>query len=401
MVEYICQRCKKEFNHLGNYNFHINRKYKCKESKESKECNNVINNEKNNAINNETNNIINNEKDNETNNIINNVIEPIQDEPVFLTKRPPRPRIQSSIPPPTSPPISSTPPISSIPLSSIIPPTSKNLPEKEEFICDYCEKKYLRKDTLTRHEKTCQIKKEEIKRLDEGVKRGDMRILKQLAEAKEKEEIEKKEKEEKEKLEIKSKNTQLAEIKPRGTVARYIVDNYKDAPPLQYMGYKLTEQDIRIMMHCGAVKGLCAIIEKIYICGILANNRSLWCTDMSRSKYYIKMACEDGSKWILEQYGLAVITPCIKDISSQVTSYYVAKYGTTTRKTNEELFDMNKLNILMQGLNADDTDRKVMQELAGKCTLDAYVEIDKNMIDDMKKSNNLMERREIDDDNDI
>jgi len=249
--------------------------------------------------------------------------------------------------------------------------------EYEEYInkCEYCGNNYKQKQHLSRHLKICKIKNDKIKKIEEE----NAELKKKLEENE------------------KSNNKQLVELKPKGQVAKYIVENYKDAPPLRYDGYKLSEEDIRTMMHCGAVKGLCAIIEKIYICGILAKDRSLWCTDMSRVKYYIRMASKNGSKWILEQYGLTVITPCIKDILNQTMAYFLAKYGHQRNKSNEELFNMNQMNILIQELNASDTDKKVMQEIASKCTVDAYYEVDENVINDMKKYNNLIDNGDSED----
>jgi len=266
-----------------------------------------------------------------------------------------------------------------IPNHEIIQEIPKNPEQIKKYICQFCNKQVTTNSNLHKHEKICKKKNDIIAKMNEKIKEKDAELI----------ELKKK---------LEENNKQLVEIKPRGTVARFIIENFKDAPPLRYDGYKLSEDDIKIMMHTGAVKGLCSIIEKIYICGIIAKNRSLWCTDMSRLKYYIKMTCGNSSKWILEQYGLTVITPCIKDIINQVTSYYVSKYGHQRNKSNEELFYMNKMNILLQELNTADTDKKVMQEIAGKCTIDACLEINEKIINDLKKNNNLLDIGDSEDD---
>jgi len=362
MVEYVCQRCNKKFNKRSNYNAHINRKVICLDVNKN---NNIINSNNQDDIINEK-NIKNNEntfciqlntfdyqadtfdyKNDELKLALNTFDYEANTSEHVKSKRIPQ-IINNDI---------------------FMNNEIDNKKIVKKYKCKYCDKEITTNSNLHKHEKICKIKNDKIKKIEEE----NAELKKKL--------------EENEKL----NNKQLVELKPKGQVAKYIVENYKDAPPLRYDGYKLSEEDIRTMMHCGAVKGLCAIIEKIYICGILAKDRSLWCTDMSRVKYYIRMASKNGSKWILEQYGLTVITPCIKDILNQTMAYFLAKYGHQRNKSNEELFNMNQMNILIQELNASDTDKKVMQEIASKCTVDAYYEVDENVINDMKKYNNLID----------
>ena len=232
MVLYICNRCKKQFNHLGNYNAHINRKKTCQDVNKN---NNIINSNNQDDIINEK-NIKNNEntfciqlntfdyqadtfdyKNDELKLALNTFDYEANTSEHVKSKRIPQ-IINNDI---------------------FMNNEIDNKKIVKKYKCEYCKKVYNRKDNLHAHFKKCKVKNDKIKKMEEE----NAELKKKI--------------EENEKLNKK----QLVELKPNGQVAKYIVENYKDAPPVRYDNYKLSEEDIQTMMHCDTINGLCEIID--------------------------------------------------------------------------------------------------------------------------------------------
>ena len=98
---------------------------------------------------------------------------------------------------------------------------------------------------------------------------------------------------------LKIAENQSANTKKQITNTQYIINNYKDAPNLEFPLVNWSNETMDYYVNLGPVKGLSKIITDHWVDNIPPEERSIWNIDYSRNKFIIR---KDDS-WIVDING--------------------------------------------------------------------------------------------------
>lgn len=221
---------------------------------------------------------------------------------------------------------------------------NNKIKSKESASCEYCSKKFTRKDSLNRHYLVCKVLKkedEQPKSLSENDKKNQKFIFDLIDMLKQKEtqlnnQISKKEeayklllkekesaikKEQKEKKEIMKelnkllKNSKTIEYSKmndgKPITAKHVRENFRDAYHFdEIMDKPLDKEEEKMLETYGPIKGCTKLIQKRCIDGIKPDKRCIHCIDGSRSKFMINV----NGKWVTDNSGRKILPKVIKKI---------------------------------------------------------------------------------------
>ena len=185
---------------------------------------------------------------------------------------------------------------------------------KQIFKCRHCSSEFTRQCGLSRHLKICSSKiidqqNERINQLLEKQLESDTQIkqlLKSIDEYKlQVQELQQycknqiDENKEITKSVLKIAENQSKAPKKQINNTQFIINNYKDAPNLEFPHVNWSNETMENYVKLGAVKGLSKIITDYWVDNIPPEERSIWSIDYARNKFIIRM----DNAWIVDING--------------------------------------------------------------------------------------------------
>ena len=209
------------------------------------------------------------------------------------------------------------------PIDSVISPIESSTPKTNSFICKYCKTEYKRKAYLNRHLPKCSNKiiqeykdnldlekvtqKAITKHHEDKFNELKVKYEEEIVHLKEENnKLQNKYSEHTIKLEdeitklrleimqmtqsvLKIAETQATVPKKQTNNTQYIINNYKDAPNLEFPIVDWSAEMIENYVKMGAVRGLSKIITDHWVDNIPPERRSIWSVDLARNKFLIRI----------------------------------------------------------------------------------------------------------------
>lgn len=126
----------------------------------------------------------------------------------------------------------------------------------------------------------------------------------------------------------------LKQAKTNGkSIYNYIINNYNNAPDLQYQFPQYSSTTMEKLFQLGPVDGPTQLFKMNYIENVDPENRSLWCIDPSREKCLIR---EDGN-WIVDLKGKKIKTKTIIELKSKFEQFLKAKLDPSNENIDNEV----------------------------------------------------------------
>jgi len=173
--------------------------------------------------------------------------------------------------------------------------------KNKEYICSYCNTVFKSHSGLNRHLKVCtkKIILEKDSRIQDLLIKEEG-YLKRIEELEMRCETHRNENKEITNSVLKIAENQTLVPKKNITTTQYIINNYKDAPNLEFPLVNWSNETMDKYVQLGPVKGLSKIIRDHWVDNIPPEERSIWNIDYSRNKFIIR---KDDS-WIVDINGV-------------------------------------------------------------------------------------------------
>lgn len=121
----------------------------------------------------------------------------------------------------------------------------------------------------------------------------------------------------------------------KGTMSalKFIQENFKNAPSIKTIETKINEDDIKKIEKMTNLNKMKYLVSKMYLMNKADKERSLWCTDINRIKYIIKL--EDT--WESDPKGIKVMkefVPKMTDYLMKLTRNYSSDLSMSKKEIN-------------------------------------------------------------------
>lgn len=225
---------------------------------------------------------------------------------------------------------------------------NNNTPNQtENNKCKYCDTKYSSQYNLNRHLTKCT--KKIIEEKNQKIQELNAEILEYKLEINEL-------KSENKKITntaLKIAENQSANPKKQITNTQYIINNYKDAPNLEFPLVNWSNETMDYYVNLGPVKGLSKIITDHWVDNIPPEERSIWNIDYSRNKFIIRK----NDSWIVDINGAT-----FQEITIDIIYQHFMEY---MKNSDRKASEMVELMSFMCDIRNKDMGLKALKD-AGK-----------------------------------
>ena len=213
--------------------------------------------------------------------------------------------------------------------------------------CDHCDTIYATKYNLNRHLTKCtkkiiEEKNKKIQKLNNEIFNYKLEIDELKAENKKITNTA-----------LKIAENQYSSSKKQITNTQYIINNYKDAPNLEFPLVNWSNEKMDHYVNLGPVKGLSKIITDHWVDNIPPESRSIWNIDYARNKFIIR---KDDS-WIVDINGATFQEITIAKIYEHFMDYM--------KNSDRQAYEMVDLMSFMCDIRNKDMGLKALKD-AGK-----------------------------------